>query len=135
MAAAGSWMKAMGMQLGQKIGDSGYKTFTGKERQHLGADGKNNGFLKVGQQFYDKDAGVNRIATMKDVKKAANEKLNASGVGNLDSLKAGSLGKHFVQTDKDRNSGSTGGGTEAPEENTSQIKLPQNEDRNGFGVK
>ena len=135
MAAAGSWMKAMGMQLGQKIGDSAHKTFTGLDKQHLGADGHNNGFLKVGQDFVAEGGRV-RKATYADVVAAGHQKV--ADAGNLDSLKNGSLGKHFVQTDKDRNSGSggtTGGATEAPEENTSQIKLPQNEDRNGFGVK
>ena len=135
MAAAGSWMKAMGMQLGQKIGDSAHKTFTGLDKQHVDAGGHNTGFLKAGQEFKDA-SGTIRKATYADVVAAGHQKV--ADAGNLDSLKSGNLGKHFVQTDKDRNggsNGSTGGATEAPEENTSQIKLPQNEDRNGFGVK
>lgn len=71
-ASRGAYRSTFWNAVGQKIGDKFAKGFTGKERQHIDEMGKINGFLKVGQEFYDKDAGVNRIATMADVKEAAN---------------------------------------------------------------
>ena len=71
-ASRGAYWSTIGNAVGQKIGDKFAKGFTGKERQHLDAEKHNNGFLKVGQEFYDDKAGRMRKATFADVQQAAN---------------------------------------------------------------
>jgi hypothetical protein len=57
----------------QDMGDKVYKALTGNERPHLDDEGlyKEDSHMKVGQKFYDKNLGMERIATMEDVKEHA----------------------------------------------------------------
>ena len=101
-AGLSAFNKSMMKQGMQSVGDKLHKALTGFDRPHLDADGKNTGFLKVGQEFAAEGGRV-RKATAADAKAAADAKLNGDAVGFGAALKKGE--KHFVKADKDRAGG------------------------------
>ena len=96
-ASRGAYRSTIRNAVGQKIGDKFAKGFTGNERQHIDEKGKNNGFLKVGQEFYDEKASRMRKATFADVQQAANSSAEKNAQKAFD--KTGAI--HNRATDQD----------------------------------
>ena len=94
-ASRGAFWNTVGNAASQKIGDKFAKSFTGNERQHLDEKGENNGFLKVGQEFYDGQRM--RKATYADVKEAADKFAQKNAESSVN--KSGAV--HNRQTDHD----------------------------------
>ena len=125
-ASRGAYWSTIGNAVGQKIGDKFAKGFTGNERQHIDEKGKNNGFLKVGQEFYDEKANRMRKATFADVKEAANSSAERNAQKAFD--KTGAV--HNRATDQDYSSGGNNGDnhhTSAQNELSAKIKGIQDE--------
>ena len=123
-ASRGAYWSTIGNAVGQKIGDKFAKGFTGNERQHIDENGKNNGFLKVGQEFYDGQRM--RKATFADVKEAANSSAERNAQKAFD--KTGAV--HNRATDQDYSSGGNNGDnhhTSAQNELSAKIKGIQDE--------